>query len=831
MPGLVVPCAVTLVLGILCAGRWPGASGLASLLLVTGAAVTACAALARTRALAVAGICLAAFGAGWLAGVRAEAEAMDRPVRRVLAGGIERARGGEVVLVEGRLREDAELSPSGASMLVDLTRTRPDDRWVPASGGVRLALYGAIALEAVSGWRRGRCIRAPALLRVPTGFRDPGVPDADRDLARRGIALVGSIKSASLVEACGDGTWLQERAGDARDLARTAIARHVGTHSPLSAAIVTAILIGDRGAIDDEIEERLRRAGTFHVIAISGGNIAILTGVLLWTMTALRARPRAGALVAMAALAAYAGIVVRGASVDRAVLVALVYLAARVADIRAHPLALLATSASALLLWNPLLAFDVGFALTFGATVGLVLVTPLLLATWRGRITPRLGRGPAARAAEVTVALLVATAAAETAVLPISASAFGRVTVAGFALNFVAIPMMSVAQIAGLIVTALDAPLPPAARVAGLAAHWAVQVLVESARVAEVWPWLSRTVPPPSAWLIAIHVVAVCVAVVPASPRPARWTGAGIGVVALLVMSFGACPARSDVFARVLPGHLALKEALRVTLLDVGQGDAVVVRFPRGKVMLVDTGGLAASPAFDIGRRVVSPAMHALGVRRLEWLVLTHGDPDHVGGAMAVIDDWRPREVWEGVPVARHAPTHRLAERAARLGLAWRRAWATDEVTLDGVRLRVWHPSPPDWERQRVRNDDSIVIEFRYGEVSIVLPGDIGALVEQQLARRWAAAPFTVLKAAHHGSAGSSDLEWMQKLRPAAVVYSAGAGNRFGHPSPAAIRRAGFVGAEVFRTDEDGAVHVATDGDRVEIGTMTGRVWKRRVHR
>jgi competence protein ComEC len=145
------------------------------------------------------------------------------------------------------------------------------------------------------------------------------------------------------------------------------------------------------------------------------------------------------------------------------------------------------------------------------------------------------------------------------------------------------------------------------------------------------------------------------------------------------------------------------------------------------------------------------------------------------------------------------------------------------------VEVRVWHPPPPDWERQRVRNDDSVVLELRYGDVSVVLPGDIGAAVEQRLVASPPPPRLRVLKAAHHGSASSSSREWLRALAPSAVIYSAGRGNPFGHPAKAVVERAVRAGADVFRTDVDGAVHVATDGHHLAIETMSGRRWVRRA--
>ncbi len=179
---------------------------------------------------------------------------------------------------------------------------------------------------------------------------------------------------------------------------------------------------------------------------------------------------------------------------------------------------------------------------------------------------------------------------------------------------------------------------------------------------------------------------------------------------------------------------LPARGVLRFAFLDVGQGDATLVMLPDGRAFLVDAGGLPAAPlqdpidgpVFDIGERVVSRALRAFGVRALDTFVLTHADPDHIGGARAVVRSFRPRAVWEGVPVPPHDPLRRLAEAADSLGAEWRTVQAGDRLRIADVEIVALHPPPPEWERQRVRNDDSIVLAVRMGQVSVILPGDIG---------------------------------------------------------------------------------------------------------
>jgi competence protein ComEC len=153
----------------------------------------------------------------------------------------------------------------------------------------------------------------------------------------------------------------------------------------------------------------------------------------------------------------------------------------------------------------------------------------------------------------------------------------------------------------------------------------------------------------------------------------------------------------------------------------------------------------------------------------------------------------------------------------------WVNVQAADLVTIDGVAIAVHHPGQADWERQDVRNDDSIVVELRWGDVSIVLPGDISREVERTIAARFAPTPMRIVKVPHHGSLTSSTIEFIRALRPHAAIVSAGRSNPFGHPAPPVLRRYREAGVEIFRTDQDGAVMLETDGTNVRIGTFTGR--------
>jgi competence protein ComEC len=728
----------------------------------------------------------------------------------------------EPVVIDVVLREDAALTDYGAALWGEVIGMGSLGGEVArcCRGGVRLSVGGEAAGRFADAWRAGRTIRVPATLRLPTEYWNPGLPEARRAMALRGIVLVGSVKSAALVEVVSRGGRVREAAGHARAWARRMLQRHVGVRSERSAAIASAILINDRSGLDAEDERRLQEAGTYHVIAISGGNIAILAVLLLSAARVAGARPAAAAVWTIGALLFYAHLTGAPASVARAVTAAVVYLAGRILDHRGPPLNALAVAAAIAIAWWPLTALDAGFILSFGATLGILLGTPPLtralgdaLGVPGGEQRRRVSRAHrlARQAGLAAAGLLAATVCAELALAPVGASLFSRVTLAGLIVNFAAVPLMTVTQLAALATLAASAAGDRAAALPGALTDGAAWGLVESARLVDAAPWLAHDVARPSWTLVGLYY-GVCLWLLLARRRWPAAVCAGAAYLSLIALPLSltrdARPPR--------PGHL------RAVFLDVGQGDATLVQLPDGRALLVDAGGIPAT-SFDFGGRVVAPALRALGVRRLDEIVITHADQDHIGGALTLARRFSPRTVREGAPVPPNPDLRALAAHAAASGAAWRTVQAGDVDRMAGVDIRVWHPPIPDWERQKVRNDDSIVLEFRYGDVSILLPGDIGREAESLIAPRLDLAPLVILKAPHHGSAGSSMPAFIRAARPAAVIFSAGRHNRFGHPAPVVLQRYRAAGAEIYRTDEDGAVTVETDGREMVIRTWSGR--------
>jgi competence protein ComEC len=286
------------------------------------------------------------------------------------------------------------------------------------------------------------------------------------------------------------------------------------------------------------------------------------------------------------------------------------------------------------------------------------------------------------------------------------------------------------------------------------------------------------------------------------SPRR-RWVIAGRIAFVIAVLSWTSV-------AAVATPSLDACQCLTVHFLDVGQGDAGVLRTPAGRWIVIDGGPW--TPQGDAGRRVVIPFLRRAGVERVALVVATHGDADHLGGIPAIIDAFAPQLVLEpGEPLGRPLYLEFLATVEAS-GARYRAARAGDRIELDGVTLEVLSPDSALFAQPLDVNEHGVVLRVTYGDVRLLFQADAGLPVEAHLAGR--VGTVELLKVGHHGSRSATSDAWLDELAPHEAVISVGRHNTYGHPTPEVVARLARHGIAILRTDRDGTITFKTDGTR-----------------
>jgi competence protein ComEC len=733
----------------------------------------ALAAPARRAGTALAGAALA-LGAAGAAVEGLQVEALG--LRRLF---LEAEREGRPVRVVGVVRGDAMERAGRVTLVVDVEGVEAGGHVVPGAGRVRVEVGGETATPRLVD---GDGVAAWVSVRTPTRA----------DAVRTGLAAFGYCKSARLVErgGAGDAGLVRRLAARLREAAGGVLARSMppGTERGL----VRAMVLGDRSEIDEPTAEAFRASGTYHVLALSGAQVALVAGLIVGALRWLRASPWMQAVVTATVIGFYAVLVGGDVPVVRAALMASAVLAGRALELDGDAANLLGLAALVLLADRPANAADVGFQLSFGATLGiLALAGPLT------RGVPRL---------PLRVDLAVAASvAAQCALAPILAAWFHRLAPAAVVLNIAAVPLSAAVLLAGLALLVVAPLSPGAGQLAADVAWIAARALRLSGDLGPLGPWLDIRVAGPSLLAVALYASGLGLLY-----RGRRRAGLGLLLACHVALVTGR-------LARPADGRLHL------TVIDVGQGDSLLLGSPSGRHLLVDAGG-SRDARFDPGERRVAPELWRRGVHRLDFFVVTHAQPDHVGGAPFLLRAFRATELWEGPAPVRDRAWRRVdarldVGRAARVTVAegMERDW-------DGVHIAVRGPLRPRRPPLAVRNEDSVVLDVAFGEVHLLLTGDV--LGEAEDALRVPRA--VVVKVPHHGSRSSSRPSLVARASPGLAVISVGAHNAFGQPHPEVVERYRRAGALVLRTDRDGTVEVATDGRAVWVRTA-GEGEERRI--
>ncbi len=573
-----------------------------------------------------------------------------------------------------------------------------------------------------------------------------------------------------------------------RDGLVTRLERLYGEQAPLVSALVLARAEG----MDGDLREAFARAGIAHMIAISGYHVGVIAGVVFGLLRSWGRPPGRAAIGAAAVASAYVGFI---GFPDAAVRAALMVTLVAVSRARTRPPAKWGALGAALLVLvalDPRRIASPGFQLSFAGVAGLVAwcgpwcaaLQALCMRLFRRRCPQELALG------------LASGVAATVATLPIVAWHFERVSLVGIPATIAATPLIAWALIGSIASLALDFVSPALASFVAGGVELTLMCLDAGATRVAAWPWASvwttRTT-------VAAGTLGLLVAVQAARHprihgRARRW------LTSLHVAS------------AMLAWPLLLvwqgRGSVEILMIDVGQGDAIALRSPEGRWLLVDAGPPARD---DAGAHPVVRALTARGVRRLDALVLTHPHLDHIGGAEAVLRSFDVGAVYDpGLPAPNETYVAVL-EAAAAKGVPWRAARAGDRIDVGGLLVEVLYPTegiaPSD-----DANTTSLVLRVTFGDFDALLTGDAYADVEGLLVDD-VPPDLELLKVGHHGSDTSTDSLLLARAHPEVALVSAGRSNRYGHPDPGVLARLERSGARVWRTDTQGTISVLARRD------------------
>ncbi len=709
------------------------------------------------------------------------------------------------VIVEGIVLSRPVATAGGSSFVMGLEGVITGVTAVPARGNLMISVSSGDITVA-----RGDRVRLATRIVQPRRLGLPGEFDYPRYLSFQGIAALGRVATMDeivLMRAAAEDTILRRL-----DLA----ARRLGDFIRLAqpdvriSSVLAALLIGDQKRIPEQLNDAYTRAGVNHILSISGFHVGIIAFFIVQLTLLLATRSESLALrfnlrrlvllFSLPAMALYLFLTGAAPATARSVIMLAAFVLTLYAEREGDPVNALLLSALLLLAINPPSLFDVSFQLSFLALWGIVIAVPGTMERLGA-----IGRGWLRTLLQFVAASCAASFATSVPVL----FYFNQASLNGILSNFLIVPLLGYgAVLTGFCALPFVAVFPAMAHLL----LWPAGKLVAlSNRLIALFAQLP---------LLSCHAV-----------TRLDMLACLLFMVSLTFIRGRRLKTALCLFLPVtaIAAHLAAPPArdgrLHITMLSVGQGEALLIRTPDGGVILVDGGGYLHENGRDFGERTLGPALFKLGVERIDRMLLTHSHPDHLGGLPFVARTLPVGEFLETVRGGTGEQYEQLRAILNRSGVPVRRLSAGDRLDLGGgVVLTVLSPGPPLRDipspaDEMGMNDESLVFRLAYGGFSMLFTGDAGFEAEKRILASRADLASVVLKVGHHGSRFSTSAAFLGRVAPRAALISAGSGNGFGLPAPATLALLEKLGIRTYRTDRDGTIEVVSDGRDWNVST------------
>ncbi len=708
--------------------------------------------------------------------------------------------------LEGRICEPPERLLDKTRLYINLSALYAEDNSLPVIGKLLLTIGSESLGEAhPARLKYGDTIRFLARVKKPRNFHNPGGFDYERYLALKGIFATAYLRDAEGIVKMDEENpsytgWIEGM----RDSIRENVFKNAGDTAPVLLSLIT----GEQGEIPKETREAFSKAGTAHILAISGEHIGLITlasyALFIWLLKRSERVMltiniyKAAAVLTIPGILLYSMVAGSGFSIVRAAIMGGVLLMAVLLDRRRDITSLVAFAAFLILTFEPQALFDISFQLSFASVISLALIVPHIKTIYAN--LEETNRTATRRILSWLAMLSFVSIAAAIGTSPLVAYYFNRVSIISPLANLVTVPIV------GFIIVPIG--------------------LLSSILIPVSETFSSLLISVNSQLLSLIIKFTVLIASVPmASIRVVTPNVIEVSLFYLLIASF-IYRKEFHLARRLLIATLSitiilesfyflkptLQKDLKVTFLDVGQGESALVEFPGGKRMLIDGGGFPDSD-LDVGEMIIAPFLWHERIRDIDYMVLSHPNSDHYGGLPFVLRNFNVVEVWES-GVEEGSEGYAEFKRAAREGaLRYKTLGDGEDIFVNGVTIKSLNPPkgyvPKD---DRAANNGSLVLKVIYGDTSFLFTGDIEKEAEYALLPKGDDLKSTILKVPHHGSLTSSRIEFLNKVRPEMAVFSVGYNNRFGFPKDDVIKRYRDIGSDIYRTDHDGAITVSTDG-------------------
>ncbi len=733
--------------------------------------------------------------------------------------------------------------------------------------------WGVNCGDRIIGW---------ATWHLPRNYQNPGSADRVGILSRRGILLVGRVKSYHLLDVIPGGC------GNPFITIKTVIHRRVQESlEPLKlagkdqeAAILASLIIGYYSALDRSTREVFQNCGTYHALVVSGLHVACIAGLLLHLFSLLHLPDWISRSLVALAILLYTWVVGFQASITRCLWMFILYLAGKILFRRADPVNVLSASGLLLLAIYPHWLFDVGFQLSFLSVLAIALTAvpiinknlrpfldplqhagnPKRLFLQRGRM-PRLGRylrfrselfieactdplpfiasrilifalRKIAKAGFVIGSMILVSFSVQLWIEPLLAHNFNRLSWISPLANLAIVPLSSLVLTAGMA-TALTGNIPYCGTLITGLAGWLSSLLLRLTIYISDIPNSWQRCPTPSLpWVLAGILLLFIWSFF---ERQRLWIPFACIILLLACLSFSSLPPVNSLAKTI--GLAACNkddywskqsEVLSFSFLDVGEGDSVVIQFPNRQVWVLDAGGIWQAPSqegsentFDIGEAVVSRYLWWSWITKIDRLLLSHPDQDHAGGMQAVINNFKAQKFYYS-GIQPNAILDRTLNLVQAKMISTNQIHAGEEEKVGGVRVRTLHP--PDDGILRSTNENSLVLHLKYKRFSALLTGDLGQSGEAEILSFAGNIRSLLLKVAHHGSHSSTRDDFLDRIQSRWAVISAGQNNPHGHPSREVLLRLHQHGVRPILTIDEGTITVETDGTRYVVKTYVSGI-------